>query len=134
MAGLGPTTPPIAAGAIPSSPVVAVNLATETVGSEPTKIVFAALTNTLGIFGVYQVYFTVPRDLPSGSYPLILSVNGADSVAVQLPVANLGVSVSQVGFTFKAVQGGGTPPPSFFRVINGTPAGFPLPLTPSSVY
>jgi uncharacterized protein (TIGR03437 family) len=118
MGGLGPTTPPTDTGVIPPFPVVTSNLVTETVSGEPAKVVFAALTNTLGQVGVYQVNFTVPRDLPSGSYPMVVTVRGVDSAAVLLPVANLGVATSQVGFTFQAVQGGSTPPPNTFRIIN----------------
>jgi uncharacterized protein (TIGR03437 family) len=133
MGGLGPTTPPTDTGVIPPFPVVTSNLVTETVSGEPAKVVFAALTNTLGQVGVYQVNFTVPRDLPSGSYPIVVTVRGVDSVAVLLPVANLGVATSQVGFTFQAVQGGSTPPPNTFRIINGMTRPVNFTVTPSTV-
>src|SRR5258708_7040301 len=64
MVGLGPTTPAVAAGVIPADPVVIVNIVTMTVGGETAKVVYAALTNTVKSFGVYQVNFTVPLDLP----------------------------------------------------------------------
>src|SRR5262249_16618779 len=96
MVGLGPTNPLAAPGEIPTSPSNVTNLVTATMAGEPAKVVFAALTNTLKRVGVYQVYFTVPFDLPTGSYPIIVSIKGADSPAVQIPVANLGVAVSQV--------------------------------------
>jgi uncharacterized protein (TIGR03437 family) len=121
MVGLGPTTPPTDTGVIPPFPVVTANLVTSTISGEPAKVIFAALTKTFGVFGVYQVNLTVPRDLPSGSYPIVVSVKGVDGPAVLLPVANLGVAVSQVGFTFQAVQGGGKPPSNTFRIINGMP-------------
>jgi uncharacterized protein (TIGR03437 family) len=133
MVGLGPTNPLAAPGEIPTSPSNVTNLITSTIAGEPAKVVFAALTNTLKRVGVYQVYFTVPLDLPTGSYPFIATIKGFNSPVAQIPVANLGVAVSQVGFTFQAVQGGGTPAPGSFRVINGTNKSMTFTLTASTI-
>jgi uncharacterized protein (TIGR03437 family) len=85
--GMGPTTVPVASGAVsPSSPLAytsdapTVTLNGETVSNIP----FSGLTPT--VVGLYQIDFQVPADAPNGDLTLVVSQAGFPGVPVILPV------------------------------------------------
>ena len=84
--GLGAVTQAVADGAAaPSSPLaIVVNPVTLTVGTQTANVLFAGLTPDLA--GLYQVNFVVPQGTAAGEVPVIVSVGGQFSVAVNLAV------------------------------------------------
>lgn len=102
--GLGPTTPTVNTGALgPPSPFALTNAqASVTFGANPAVNVTGRLANGQGFFGasysgplsgsaqaligIYQFTFTVPSGTAAGSYPVSLSIGGATSNTLQLPV------------------------------------------------
>jgi uncharacterized protein (TIGR03437 family) len=86
--GFGPTNPAAPSGvAIPNSPTYfAATPATATIGGAPASVYATALAP--GFAGEYQVIVTVPASLANGDYPLVASINGAQSPAVTLTVHN----------------------------------------------
>jgi len=118
--GFGPTNPVIPTGQLtPASPVRTVNQPGIRVGGRVSPaILFSGLVP--GLIGYYQVTFLVPADLGAGSHLVNVVIGGVTSNGVSLPVAVAGLVVTQSGFTFQAVQGGGQPAAQTFRVLNGT--------------
>jgi len=119
--GLGPTNPVAPSGReaplTPPSPTV--TQPRLTVGGRPAQVLFSGLAAGQ-MPGWYVVNFVVPGDLTPGSYPVVLEIAGFTSNTVVLPVAITGMVLTQSGFTFQAVQGGGAPSPQSFRILNGT--------------
>lgn len=80
LTGQGAVDPPVGTGAVaPADPLAKAKLSvTATVGGKIADISFAGLAP--GLAGVFQVNLTVPA-LASGTYPLIVTVNGIPSNA-----------------------------------------------------
>ena len=69
----------------PSSPLAHTKLAVSaTVGGQNAAVGFSGLAP--GFAGLYQVNVTIPPGLAPGLQPLVLSVNGVSSPAVNIPV------------------------------------------------
>jgi len=68
--GLGPTNPPVPAGAASpaSPPAQALAPPALTIGYQPAQVTFAGLVP--GLVGIYQINVIVPAGLPSGQQPL----------------------------------------------------------------
>jgi uncharacterized protein (TIGR03437 family) len=83
--GLGAVSPPVAAGvAAPASPLSIVpGEVTATIGGVAASVQFAGLAP--GFAGLYQVNIQVPQ-MPSGQYPLQISVGGAASNAAPVSI------------------------------------------------
>jgi uncharacterized protein (TIGR03437 family) len=79
--GLGPVTPPVAAGSSsPSSPAAkTVNTVTLTIGGMSAGVDFAGLTP--GFTGLYQINTVVPNGLTAGEQPVVITVAGQQSPA-----------------------------------------------------
>ncbi len=75
--GLGPTTPPIAAGNIPTVNATITNPFTLRIGDVPATVAYAGVSQ--GSAGLYQFNVTVPASLPDGDAPVVLDVNGSRS-------------------------------------------------------
>jgi uncharacterized protein (TIGR03437 family) len=87
LAGMGPTTVPVASGvASPSSPLDStVNQPTITLNGEAvTNVYFSGLTPTLA--GLYQIDLQVPADAPNGDLTLVVNQPGFPGTPVILPV------------------------------------------------
>ena len=86
--GFGPTDPANPFGvAIPSSPTYfAATPATATIGGVPASVYATVLAP--GFAGEYQVIVTVPPSLANGDYPVIATINGAQSPPLTLTVQN----------------------------------------------
>jgi uncharacterized protein (TIGR03437 family) len=84
--GLGPVdnTPPT--GEItPVEPLArTLDMPTVTIGGRPAIVEFSGLAPLF--VGLYQINVRVPNDVPPGNQPLIITVNGVASLAVNLPV------------------------------------------------
>ena len=91
MTGLGRTNPPVPDGTTPGAPAPTVNPVTATIKGEPAQVLFAGLP-TVGV-GVDQVNFRVPADIPTGTWPLVVSVGGFSATA-QISVARERYSIS----------------------------------------
>ena len=81
---LGAVSPAIADGAAGSGKQMTVAATTVTVGGAPAPVSFSGLA--AGFVGLYQVNAQVPTGLAAKNQPLIVSVSGASSVPVLLPV------------------------------------------------
>jgi uncharacterized protein (TIGR03437 family) len=81
--GLGPTTPLVAAGDLPTRPASTNTVPVLTVGANEAQIVFSGLSPTL--VGLYQINFVVPAS-GSGQKPLQIKIGQKTSNKVQLPV------------------------------------------------
>ena len=89
LAGMGPTTVPVASGAAsPSSPLDAtVNQPTITLnGAAVSNVYFSGLTPTLA--GLYQIDLQVPADAPNGDLTLVVNQPRFPGTPVILPVHN----------------------------------------------
>jgi uncharacterized protein (TIGR03437 family) len=89
LAGMGPTTVPVASGAVsPTSPLAKTTDApTITLNGEAvTVIAFSGLTPTLA--GLYQIDLQVPADAPNGDLTLVVNQPGFPGTPVILPVHN----------------------------------------------
>jgi uncharacterized protein (TIGR03437 family) len=89
LAGMGPTTVPVASGAVsPTDPLAQTTDApTITLNSEAvTVIAFSGLTPTLA--GLYQIDLQVPADAPNGDLTLVVNQPGFQGASVILPVHN----------------------------------------------
>jgi len=84
--GFGPTNPAAPVGtAVPTSPTLYTSTpVTATVGNVPASVYAAVLAP--GFAGLYQVIVTVPSSLANGDYPVMVTVNGAQSNAWSLTV------------------------------------------------
>jgi uncharacterized protein (TIGR03437 family) len=81
--GLGPTTPLVAAGDLPTGLATTNAVPILTVGANEADIVFSGLSPSL--VGVYQINFIVPAS-GSGQKPLQIRIGQKSSNKVQLPV------------------------------------------------
>lgn len=88
--GLGPTTPFIATGTpAPSSPVaITTTQPTIAVDGQNASVQQSGLEPTF--VGRYQVFFTVPANLPPGNHSLSLTIGGMTSNTVTLVTAGQG--------------------------------------------
>jgi uncharacterized protein (TIGR03437 family) len=86
--GFGPTNPATPFGvALPSSPTYyTATPVTATIGGTPAAVYATALSP--GFAGLYQVVVTVPPSLGNNDYPLVVTVNGAQSPTWTLTVHN----------------------------------------------
>jgi uncharacterized protein (TIGR03437 family) len=86
--GLGPVTPAVDDGAAPASGTIvpATLAASATIGGTAAQIEFVGLAPLYP--GVAQMNLKVPA-LPSGVYPLIVSIGGQTSNAAQLVISGL---------------------------------------------
>ncbi len=77
--GFGPTSPTEPIGVqIPASPTYYVATpATMTIGGTPASVYATALAG--GFAGLYQLVVTVPSSMANGSYPVIATINGAQT-------------------------------------------------------
>ena len=86
-AGLGPVSPPIAAGAAAplAPPATTTNPVTVTIGGKTAQVFFGGLVG--GFAGLYQVNAYVPKGItPGNAVPLLVSVAGFDSAPVTIAV------------------------------------------------
>jgi adhesin/invasin len=79
LTGQGPLDNPLATNALaPSSPLSrATSTYSATIGTRPAAVAFLGMTP--GFVALAQANITVPDDLPTGDYPLVISVGGVDS-------------------------------------------------------
>ena len=130
--GLGQTSPPVTAGQAVTTPTPTAVKPIVTVNGELATLLFAGIPTTTPQ-ALYQINIAVPGDLSAGSYPVVLSIGGFSSPPLVLPVNITGVTATQSGFTFQAVQGGGTPSPSSFLILNGTSQALSYSLSVSTI-
>lgn len=86
-AGLGPVSPPVAAGSkAPSNPpATTTNKVTVTIGGKPAQVFFGGLVG--GFAGLYQVNAYVPKGItPGNKVPLVVTVEGFGSAPVTVAV------------------------------------------------
>jgi len=131
--GLGQTNPPSTAGVNPTAPAPTIATPTVTIGGEQATLLSSVLVTNIVCVGCYVVTVGVPGDLQTGSYPITISIGNFTGNTLSLPVNITGLTITQTGFTFQSVQGGGTPSPEAFKVINGTTQPFNFTLAPSTV-
>lgn len=84
--GLGRVSPTVASGAAsPSSPAATTQTAaTATIGTNSARVVFSGLAP--GFVGLYQINIEIPSATPAADVPLTVSIGGANSNLVTLPV------------------------------------------------
>jgi uncharacterized protein (TIGR03437 family) len=84
--GLGPVNNQPATGEAPSAQTLSrtTTLPTVTIGNVNAAVQFSGLAP--GYPGLYQVNVTVPTGAPVGTQPVILSIGGQSSPAVNIPV------------------------------------------------
>jgi len=112
--GLGTTNPVVPTGSpAPVTPTVpTVATPSLTVGGIAASVQFAGAAPAQT--GIYQVQFTLPSNVPGGNQPIVLSIGGADSQMLTLPVV-------------------GRPPlPAIAAVVNGASFAANAPLAPGS--
>lgn len=82
--GLGPVSSPQADGAVTTGLVNTTTPATVTIGGQPATVEFSGLAP--GFVGLYQLNVEVPAGIGTGLQPVVVSIGGVDSPAVNLPV------------------------------------------------
>lgn len=89
LTGIGPTSATVADGAeAPSSPLASfTGTATATIGDSDAPVQFLGLTP--GLVGLAQANIQVPA-LPTGDYPLVVSMNGYQNVSALVSVSGSG--------------------------------------------
>ncbi len=93
------------------------------VSGQPARLFFVGPPGgvSIGPFPHVQINFEVPLGLGPGTHPVQVRSGGFASNIVTLPLtASGGLSLTQSGFTFQTIQGGGAPPSQTFQIINGT--------------
>jgi len=87
LAGMGPTTSPVASGAAaPSNPAASAKVQpTVQVGGQNAQILYAGLTP--GGVGLYQIDFVVPASANAGNLDVEVTQGGVNSNIAKLPVA-----------------------------------------------
>jgi uncharacterized protein (TIGR03437 family) len=112
--GLGATSPVVPTGSpAPVTPAVPTVAAPSlTVGGISASIQFAGVAPAQT--GLYQVRFTLPLNVPGGNQPMVLSIGGADSQMLTLPMLGLPPAVTIVS------------------VVNGASFAANAPLAPGS--
>jgi uncharacterized protein (TIGR03437 family) len=85
--GVGPVNQPIATNAAPPTrPVASSTLdSSATIGNSPATVAFIGLTP--GFIGLGQANLQVPRPLPGGDYPIVITLGGVASAAATITVA-----------------------------------------------
>jgi uncharacterized protein (TIGR03437 family) len=81
---LGAVSPAIPDGAAGTGKELTVAQPTATIGGVSAPVAFSGLAP--GFVGLYQVNVVVPKGLPSGNQPLVVTIGGASSPAAFLPV------------------------------------------------
>ncbi len=81
---LGSVSPAIPDGMAGTGKELTVAQPTATIGGVAATVAFSGLAP--GFVGLYQVNAAIPTGLPSGNQPLVLTIGGASSPAVLLPV------------------------------------------------
>lgn len=130
--GLGPTNPPAQTGVPASQPTPTVTQPIVAVSGRPASLIYAGLA-LIPRPGAYAVIFQLPGDLAPGDHAVSLSIAGIPSNTVTIPVAIRGLALTQSGFTFQAVEGGGAPAPKSFRVQAGVTVPLAFTISPSTV-
>ena len=82
--GLGPISPTPADGAAASGATTTTFMPTVTIGGATASILYSGLAP--GYVGLYQVNAVVPSGLTSGDKPVAITIGGARSAVVMLPV------------------------------------------------
>jgi uncharacterized protein (TIGR03437 family) len=84
--GLGPVTNPPASGEVtPAEPLSATRVApTVTIGGRPAEVLFSGLAPYN--VGLYQINLRVAADTPTGLQPVVITSNGIQSKAANVPV------------------------------------------------
>ena len=77
--GFGVTTPSAPGGQVVPSGAYTLNGVKVTVGGQPVAVLGAALAS--GLAGVYQIAIQLPAALADGDYPVVATINGAQSPA-----------------------------------------------------
>jgi uncharacterized protein (TIGR03437 family) len=77
--GFGPTSPPIAPGIVTDKTYNLSPTPTATLGGIPATVGFAGLI--AGFAQVYQFNMAIPTNAPNGDLPLLVNVNGTQSVS-----------------------------------------------------
>ncbi|MEP7364343.1 MAG: IPT/TIG domain-containing protein [Acidobacteriota bacterium] len=101
--GLGVTSVPITSGAVsPTSPLASfTGTSKATIGDADAPVLFTGMTP--GFVGLAQANIQVP-ELPSGDYPLVLSLNGNQFVSALISVSGSGAGF-QVTSLLRQVSG-----------------------------
>jgi uncharacterized protein (TIGR03437 family) len=86
LSGSGPVSPAVADGtATPNSPLVsATSQSNATIGSSTAQVAFAGLAP--GFVGLVQVNIVVPAGLPTGDYPLTITIGSETSNSAKVSV------------------------------------------------
>ena len=92
--GFGVTNPPVPAGTVAAFPALFASAVSITVGGQSAQVLFAGLPPGEAFLG--QFNFIVPANLSTGNQPVVVSVGGATSPAVQLPVAIVKPAITAV--------------------------------------
>jgi len=128
--GFGATNPAVAAGIRGPDPVaISAAVVTLTVGTATATVQVAGLqpadspSAVLLSPGADEVLFTVPAGLAPGTYPMVVTVGGVQSQAVQLKVVASPVDITSIS---PATPGVGTN-----QVVTVNGSGFVAPLTVS---
>lgn len=82
--GLGPTTPALVPGVLPSDAFPLATLPQVTIGGAPATVTSAGVV--AGAAGVYQISVQVPSAAPNGDLPLIVQAGTASSASTLLTV------------------------------------------------
>jgi uncharacterized protein (TIGR03437 family) len=114
--GLGPSNPSVPTGVVPPNPAGVATFPVVTFAGQPAAVIQAALGSTS--LGTYFIKMAVPGNVAAGTYPVVVNVGNTASLAATLPVGVSGITISQTGFTFQAVQNGGAPPSETFQILN----------------
>ena len=134
-AGLGPTNPPVAAGAPGPLMVSTAAPVIVTIGGEASTVLFAGYVvaaNGIAVGG-YMISTVVPGNVAGNNLSVTVTVGGITSPPQILPVYLTGLGTTQTGFTFQSVQGGGTPSPKTFNVLNGSQRSLTFAVATSTV-
>ncbi len=104
------------------------------VSGRPAQVMSAVpASGIIGPFPGVLIVFQVPPGLSPGTHTVQVRIGGFSSNIVTLPLtAGGGVLLTQSGFTFQSIQGGGTPPSQTFQIINGTNGTLNFNLTTST--
>ncbi|MGB7758415.1 MAG: hypothetical protein WBL61_01220 [Bryobacteraceae bacterium] len=114
--GLGPTSPIIPTGGTGYGQTT--TLPTVTLGGNQCKVLYGAL-GTAGV-GVYQVYFNVPANAPSGNQQVSVSIGGVTSNALALTVGPnpaIAAVMNNYSFTLPGTANYGIAPGSIFTIF-----------------
>jgi uncharacterized protein (TIGR03437 family) len=126
--GLGPTSPAIPAGGTGSGHTTTVP--SVTLGGEPVTVLYAALGGDGA--GIYQVYFNMPANGPSGNQNVSLSIGGANSNTLTLaagPAPAISGVLNNYSYVLPGAANYGIAPGSIFVIFGtnmatpGAPAG-----------